>query len=93
MDKCLGKLWNNVQKYNGNLIITADHGNADSMWDKKAKLPMTFHTKNPVPFVLASDSFKRRKLNYGGVLGNISPTICDIMGTDKLKEMKLKSLI
>lgn len=93
VDKCLGKLWSNVQKYNGNLIITADHGNADCMWDKHAKLPMTFHTKNPVPFILVSDKPKERKLTSGGVLGNISPTICDIIGIDKLKEMKKKSLL
>lgn len=93
VDKCLGKLWNNIQKNNGNLIITADHGNADCMWDKQAKLPMTFHTKNPVPFIIASGKYKKKKLASGGVLGNISPTICDIMETEKLKEMSKKSLL
>jgi len=92
VDQCLGKIWKVLQKGNGNLIITADHGNADCMWDKYAKLPMTFHTKNPVPFIVASDIYKRKKLASGGVLGNISPTICDIMETEKLKEMKKKSL-
>jgi 2,3-bisphosphoglycerate-independent phosphoglycerate mutase len=91
-DKCLGKLWKVLQKQNGNLIITADHGNADCMWDEKARLPMTFHTKNPVPFIIASEKHKKKKLISGGVLGNIAPTICDIMETDKLKEMKKKSL-
>ncbi len=93
VDKCLGKLWNNIQKHDGNLIITADHGNADCMWDTKANLPMTFHTKNPVPFIIASEKYKKKKLARGGVLGNISPTICDIIGTDKLKEMSKKSLL
>ena len=93
VDKCLGKLWSNVHKYSGNLIITADHGNADCMWNKQAKLPMTFHTKNPVPFIVASEKYKKKKLASGGVLGNISPTICDIMETDKLKEMSKKSLL
>jgi len=93
VDKCLGKIYKELQKRKGNLIITADHGNADCMWDKKAKLPMTFHTKNPVPFTIASDKIKKRKLASGGVLGNISPTICDIMEVDKLKEMSKKSLL
>lgn len=93
VDECLGKLYKELQKYKGNLIITADHGNADCMWDKKANLPMTFHTKNPVPFILASEKFKKNKLASGGVLGNISPTICDIMEVDKLKEMINKSLL
>jgi 2,3-bisphosphoglycerate-independent phosphoglycerate mutase len=93
IDKCLGKIWKELQKDKGSLIITADHGNADCMWDKKANLPMTFHTKNPVPFIVASEAFKRKGLCHGGVLGNISPTICDIMKTDKLREMSKKSLL
>jgi 2,3-bisphosphoglycerate-independent phosphoglycerate mutase len=93
VDKCLGKIWKVLQKHKGNLIVTADHGNADCMWDKYAKLPMTFHTKNPVPFIVVSEKYKKKKLASGGVLGNISPTICDIMETEKLKEMKLKSLL
>lgn len=92
VDKCLGKLWKVLQKKSGNLVVTSDHGNADCMWDKKANLPMTFHTKNPVPLIIASETLKRKKLASGGVLGNITPTICDIMGTDKLKEMSKKSL-
>jgi len=93
VDKCIGKLHKELQKQGGNLIVTADHGNADCMWDKKAKLPMTFHTKNPVPFILASEKYKKKRLLGGGVLANISPTVCDIMGVGKLKEMKGKSLI
>jgi 2,3-bisphosphoglycerate-independent phosphoglycerate mutase len=93
VDKCLGKIWKELRNGKGSLIITADHGNADCMWDKKVNLPMTFHTKNPVPFIVASDAFKRKKLSSGGVLGNISPTICDIMKAEKLKEMSKKSLL
>ena len=93
VDKCLGKLWDIIRKYSGNLIITADHGNADCMWDKQANLPMTFHTKNPVPLIIASEKYKKKKLASGGVLGNISPTICDIMRVEKLKEMSKKSLL
>lgn len=93
VDKCLGKIWKVLEICKGNLIITADHGNADCMWDKYAKLPMTFHTKNPVPFIVASEAYRKKKLAAGGVLGNIAPTICDIIGTDKLKGMKKKSLI
>ncbi len=93
VDKCLGRLYKELEKSGGNLIITADHGNADCMWDKYAKLPMTFHTKNPVPFILASDKHQKAKLEAGGALGNISSTICDLLRVEKLPEMKLKSLI
>jgi 2,3-bisphosphoglycerate-independent phosphoglycerate mutase len=54
---------------------------------------MTFHTKNPVPLIICGPKFRGRKLESGGVLGNIAPTLCDIMEIDKLKEMKLKSLL
>ena len=93
VDKCIAKLYKEIKKQNGTLVITADHGNADCMWDKKARLPMTFHTKNPVPFVVCADKLRGKRLKSGGVLGNIAPTLCDIMGIDKLKEMKLKSLL
>ena len=69
VDKCLGKLWKVLQKQKGNLIITADHGNADCMWDKKAKLPMTFHTKNPVPFIVASEKCQKKKAGLRGSAG------------------------
>jgi 2,3-bisphosphoglycerate-independent phosphoglycerate mutase len=93
VDKSLGKLYKELEKTGGNLIITADHGNADCMWNKKAKLPMTFHTKNPVPFILAGDRYKKNKLQSGGVLGNIAPTICDVLQIGKLPEMKSGSLL
>jgi 2,3-bisphosphoglycerate-independent phosphoglycerate mutase len=93
VDKCLGKIYQELQTQNGRLIITADHGNADCMWDRKMNLPMTFHTKNPVPFIIASKEFKGKKLSTNGVLGNIAPTICAIMGVEKLKEMKKRSLL
>lgn len=93
VDRCLGKLHKELQKQDGNLIVTADHGNADCLWDKYAKLPMTFHTKNPVPFILASEKHRKKKLAGGGVLANIAPTVCDIIGVGKLKEMKKKSLL
>ena len=53
----------------------------------------TFHTKNPVPFLADSEEFKNRKLNSGGVLGNIAPTILEIMGIRKPEEMQCESLI
>jgi len=93
VDRCMGKIWKELQKQDGNLIVTADHGNADCMWDKKAKLPMTFHTKNPVPFILASEKYRGKKLASGKVLANISPTVCDIMKAEKLREMSKKSLL
>jgi 2,3-bisphosphoglycerate-independent phosphoglycerate mutase len=93
VDECLGKIYKEISKRDGKLIVTADHGNADCMWDEKARLPMTFHTKNPVPLIAGAKKFRGKKFASGGVLGNIAPTLCDIMEVEKLKEMKLKSLL
>jgi 2,3-bisphosphoglycerate-independent phosphoglycerate mutase len=93
VDKSLTELYKAIKKRDGSLVITADHGNADCMWDSKLKFPMTFHTKNPVPLIIAAKKYRGKKLRTGGVLGNIAPTVCDIMDIPKLKEMKLKSLL
>lgn len=93
VDKLLGRIYKEVLRQDGSLVITADHGNADCMWDKAAKLPMTFHTKNPVPFIVCADKFHGKKLASGGVLGNIAPTVCNIMKVKKLREMNKHSLL
>lgn len=82
-----------VMKKGGNLIITADHGNAEKMFDFATNQPDTFHTKNPVPFLIAGDKFKKCKLSGGGVLGNIAPTVLEIMEIDRPKIMSKNSLL
>lgn len=93
LDKQVGILVKEVLEKNGNLIITADHGNADDMIDFESDQPNTFHTKNPVPFLLISDKFKDKKLRDGGILGNIAPTILDILDIKKPALMKENSLL
>jgi 2,3-bisphosphoglycerate-independent phosphoglycerate mutase len=93
LDKQIGILVEKVLSKDGNIIITADHGNADDMIDFDSDQPNTFHTKNPVPFLLVSEKYKDKKLRDGGVLGNIAPTILDIMGVDKPEVMTKNSLL
>lgn len=95
VDKQVGILADIILEKGGNLIITADHGNADVMIDivNGKELPHTFHTKNPVPFIVISEELKNRKLNSGGVLGNVAPTILEIMETPKPEEMECESLL
>ncbi len=93
LDKQLKILSKKVLEADGNLIITADHGNAEDMLDFKTDQPNTFHTKNPVPFLLVSKKFQNRKLRDGGILGNIAPTILDVMNIEKPKLMKERSLL
>ncbi|MFA6383249.1 MAG: 2,3-bisphosphoglycerate-independent phosphoglycerate mutase [Parcubacteria group bacterium] len=93
LDKQVEILEKIVLEKGGNLIITADHGNADDMVDFESDQPNTYHTKNPVPFLLVSEKYKNAKLRDGGVLGNIAPTILDILEIEKPKAMKKNSLL
>lgn len=93
LDEQIRVLAKDVLGRGGNLLITADHGNAEVMFDKKSDQPNTFHSKNPVPLLLVGEKFKDRKLDSGGVLGNIAPTILDILETDKPEVMEKGSLI
>lgn len=93
LDQQIGKISDLVLKKEGNLIITADHGNADDMIDFNSDQPNTFHTKNPVPLILISEKYKNRKLRDGGILGNIAPTILEIMDVSKPSLMDCESLL
>lgn len=62
----------------GDCIITADHGNAEEMIDKKGN-KLTNHTTNPVMFILASEKHKKIKLKKGKTLSSIAPTILKLM--------------
>ena len=93
IDQSLEKIVSAAIKDKIAVVITADHGNADAMVDPSSSQPNTFHTKNPVPFLLASDKFKNKKIASGGVLGNIAPTILEMMEIEKPKVMNKNSLI
>ncbi len=88
VDKCVGYVVKEVQKLNGVVLITADHGNCEEMIGKRK----TSHTTNKVPFIIISDKKKKIKLR-NGVLADIAPTILDILKIKKPKEMAGKSLI
>ncbi len=91
-DKAVGQVVEQVLKSNGTLLITADHGNIEKMIDLKSGEVETAHTKNPVPFIFINKRVKNIKLKKG-VLGDIAPTILDILGKEKPSEMTGKSLI
>lgn len=85
VDLTLGKLETLVLQKGGVLIVTADHGNADQMYDPATKGPHTAHTLNPVPFIVigAGDI----PLKDGGKLADIAPTMLHFLGIDQPKEM------
>jgi 2,3-bisphosphoglycerate-independent phosphoglycerate mutase len=80
-----------VQAAGGTALITADHGNAEKMLDDHGQ-PHTAHTVNPVPFIIVNEEGKNIDLRPG-ILGDIAPTILDIMGIAKPKQMTGRSLI
>lgn len=90
VDECLGKVVEEVEKQNGVLLITADHGNAEQMVDYKTGEPHTAHTTNPVPLILVG--MENAKLKTGK-LADLAPTMLDIMGLPKPEEMTGESLI
>ena len=90
IDNAVGKVVKEIQKQNGVLIITADHGNAEQMIDNKTGEPHTAHTTNPVPLILIGKENIELKQ---GKLADIAPTMLDIMGLEKPKEMTGNSII
>ena len=91
VDECVGKIVEKVQSLGGFAIITADHGNAETMAEADGS-PHTAHTLNPVPLILV-DSLRSDVILKPGVLGDIAPTILDIMKIEKPALMTGQSLI
>lgn len=90
VDSCLGEIIDLLLEKDGKALITADHGNAELLIDKKDNSPITAHTTNKVPLILVGeDDIKLRE----GILADLAPTILDIMGLEKPKEMTGESLI
>lgn len=92
VDRCLGELEQAVLSLNGTLLITADHGNAEQVYDETLKEPHTAHTMNPVPFVCINTSLQKTPLS-DGKLSDIAPTILEILGLPKPPQMTGKSLL
>lgn len=93
VDTCLGKLVEAVQAIGGTVLVTADHGNAESKIDLETGLPLTAHTTNPVPFILVDDQLKQCSLRPGGALRDVAPTLLELLHIPQPPEMTGKSLI
>jgi 2,3-bisphosphoglycerate-independent phosphoglycerate mutase len=96
VDRGLGRLLDAVEEQGGVALITADHGNAELMYDPETDGPWTAHTTSPVPCILYDPSGKLgpgTKLREGGILADLAPTILDILGLNQPVEMTGKSLL
>lgn len=89
VDECVGRMVDAILAKGGAALITADHGNADKMYEPDGS-PFTAHTINPVPLIVVGID---GELADGGVLADLAPTMLDIMGVPQPEEMTGKSLI
>ncbi|PKR78033.1 2,3-bisphosphoglycerate-independent phosphoglycerate mutase [Halalkalibacillus sediminis] len=89
VDECLGKVVDQVLEMDGYAVITADHGNADQVYNDDGS-PMTAHTTNPVPVIVTKENVT---LRGGGILGDLSPTVLELLKLDQPEAMTGKSLI
>ncbi len=89
VDECLGKIVDLIIQKGGTVLITADHGNADEVITDEGT-PQTAHTTNPVPFIITKEGVNLRE---DGVLGDLAPTILELLHVQKPTEMTGKSLI
>ena len=90
LDTCIGRVVAAAQKTGAEVIITADHGNAESMFDHDSAQAHTQHTTNLVPFIYIG---RAGKITAGGALSDIAPTLLSLMGLPKPAEMTGHSLV
>ena len=88
MDKCLDKVYSKIMELGGILIIIADHGNCDMMWDEEHK-PVTSHTTNPVPCIITKEGIELKD----GKLADIAPTMLKLLDLPIPEEMTGECLI
>jgi len=90
LDHCLMRLREALEKTQGQMLVTADHGNVEQMVDHESAQEHTAHTSNLVPLVYVGP--KKINLRDGGSLCDVAPTLLDLMGLDIPKEMTGESL-
>ncbi|MEP7353002.1 MAG: 2,3-bisphosphoglycerate-independent phosphoglycerate mutase [Acidobacteriota bacterium] len=85
VDGCLGEIYSALKRVGGRWVITADHGNAELMIDPVTGTPHTYHTTNPVPFIVVDE--EKRPLRAGGSLRDIAPTMLAMLEVANSKDM------
>ncbi|MBI2063364.1 MAG: phosphoglycerate mutase (2,3-diphosphoglycerate-independent) [Candidatus Yanofskybacteria bacterium] len=102
VDEAVGKIKSAVLEKGGVMIVTADHGNAESLTYKSSGESETKHNDNPVPFYLVDKQFERTRrddeieaamVKAAGLLADIAPTVLELMGIEKPVEMTGDSLL
>jgi 2,3-bisphosphoglycerate-independent phosphoglycerate mutase len=92
IDQCIEKIITSLKKQGGEAIITADHGNAECMYDEKTQQAHTAHTTEPVPFIYVG-RFAKISKQHGGTLADIAPTLLNLLNLPQPKEMTGQNLL
>lgn len=94
VDECLGKVIEATLARGGAMLVTADHGNAEQMFDEETNQPHTAHTLNIVPAIIISESLRGKNIPLPeGKLGDVAPTILQLLGLKQPAEMTGRSLL
>lgn len=106
VDRCLGKIVNSILNKGGLLFITADHGNAESLFNMQTGQIDKEHSANPVPFLIIGKDYEGKSLSLPdapggdlsllkpqGMLADVAPTILKVLNLEKPSEMTGRSLI
>jgi len=93
IDRALARFVPLVTARGGLVAITADHGNAEQMWDEVNDQPHTAHTTNPVPIVLCAEDLRGLALRPMGILADVVPTLCALTGIPRSAGMDGVSLV
>jgi len=93
VDACVGAIVDATLARGGCCIVTADHGNAEQMWDPNSKSPHTAHTTYEAPLLVVGEPFRDRSLRGGGRLADIVPTALEMMSLDQPEAMTGRSLL
>lgn len=91
VDACAGKLVEAVVAKGGVVLVTADHGNAERMIDEETGGPHTYHTTNPVSFIMIGDDYFAPRPR--GILADVAPTVLDLLGIAQPEEMTGRSIL
>jgi 2,3-bisphosphoglycerate-independent phosphoglycerate mutase len=92
LDNCMAKIWQVLKQHHGQLLITADHGNAEKMYDHKTSQAHTAHTSRPVPLLYIGSKDWQFKKQEGSLI-DVAPTVLTLLDIEQPSEMTGQSLM
>ena len=93
VDECVGRIVDRLLELDAHILITADHGNAEEMFDPKANMAKTSHTLNPVELIYVANDAEGKKLKDGGKLSDVAVTVLHLLELEAPEEMTADNLV